>query len=465
MTDMMKPAALESPAEGVPKAVLADGRGRRTRQSPPSLRAALLRYALASVLALVLLVLTTVLVSRYAAQEEAVHDARNANELVAATLIEPNLSPGLRTSDPAAVAALDEVVRTRLLETGRFVRVKLWTAEGRVVYADEPQLIGQVFPLGEDELAALREWRTDAEVSDLSLPENQFERSAGRLLEVYGAVSAPGVGPLLFETYSDWSAVTDRQSDVLRTFIPILLGALVLLELLHLPLVAPLVRRLPAAQRESEELLHRAVVASDAERRRIAGNLHDGVVQDLAGASYVMAGAVDEASRQGRAEEASRLASAAAGIRESIRGLRSLIVEIYPPNLRAAGLAAALNDLAAPLRTRGTAVELDVAHPLDLSPAAEALLFRVAQEALRNAGRHSGANLVRVTAAVREGTALLEVVDDGVGLDVDRLEDRVGEGHVGLRLLADTVLDAGGLLTVATRPGRGTALRLEVPAT
>ncbi len=103
--------------------------------------------------------------------------------------------------DPAAVARMDRAVIGRVT-AGSLVRVKLWTPEGQIVYSDQHGLIGASYPLAEDEQEVLRDNTVAAELSDLSAPENRFERDPGRLLEVYLPVPAPGGQTLLFETYS-----------------------------------------------------------------------------------------------------------------------------------------------------------------------------------------------------------------------------------------------------------------------
>ena len=125
---------------------------------------------------------------------------------------------------------------------------------------------------------------------------------------------------------------------------------------LTIPLVWRLDRRVRRAREERERLLRRAVEASDAERRRIAADLHDGVVQELAGASFALAAA---AKRMPEAPAVSAsLDRVAAGVRQSMRSLRSLLVEIYPPNLHTEGLTPALGDLLAPLPGSGLTTSL-----------------------------------------------------------------------------------------------------------
>ena len=129
----------------------------------------------------------------------------------------------------------------------------------------------------------LEEGGTDAEVSDLSEAENRFERSLGGVVEVYTRVWSPEKEPLLFEVYYYDADLDQREREVFAPFRRIMLGSLLALVVLAAAMIFALSRRLSRAARERQRLLVRAVDASDAERRRIARDLHDGVVQDLAG--------------------------------------------------------------------------------------------------------------------------------------------------------------------------------------
>jgi two-component system, NarL family, sensor kinase len=442
--------------------VLAHGRPSRPPVRPVSVPRAVIRFLAASTIVLVGLAVVGVAVSRRAAEQEAITDARQYTGFAAISVVQPNLEDGLLTGDPAAVARMDRVVRGRLLD-GSVIRVKLWSRDGRIVYSDEHRLIGQRYAVAPDELETLESGHVEAEISDLSLPENRYERSEGKLLEVYRPVRTPSGQPLLFETYSRYDAATARSAEILRSFGSITLGALILLELLQLPLVWSLLRRVRQGQEEREWLLARAVEASNDERRRIAADLHDGIVQDLAGASYVVAGSAERAAATARADLAGPLRGAADGLRQCIRGLRSLLVELYPPNLGAAGLESALGDLISPLRARGMLASLHVAEGLVLPETMEPLLYRVAQEAVRNVSRHAGARRLRLTVTQEPGVVALDVEDDGIGLDPEVLGRRSRLGHVGLRGTADVVSETGGTLRLSSAPGAGTRLRLEVP--
>ncbi|MCW2547624.1 MAG: ATP-binding region, ATPase domain protein, partial [Mycobacterium sp.] len=264
--------------------------------------------------------------------------------------------------------------------------------------------------------------------------------------------------PLLFEAYYRYSDLSDRSNEVLRGFLPISIGAVLLFVLLTLPLVWRLAKRIRQGREERERLLRRAVEASDAERRRIAADLHDGVVQELAGASFALAAA--STSLRGEPAISASLDRVAAGVRQSMRSLRSTLVEIYPPNLHTEGLAAALGDLLAPLPGSGLSTSLEVPDSLDLSRQVAAIVFRVAQESVRNTQRHAEATVLSVKVALTPETVVLTITDNGRGFDPHKGAD---EGHVGLRLLGDLATEAGGTFVARSSPGAGTTVRLEVP--
>lgn len=419
------------------------------------------QVAAAGALVLVLVAVLGLAASRRIAEQESVNDAARSTDLLAEAVVQPALTDALATGDPAAVAALDAVVRDRVLGAA-VVRVKLWTADGRIVYSDEARLVGQRFDLGDDERAVLRDPATEAEVSDLDEPENRYERDEGKLLEVYRPVWTPDGTVLLFETYSRYDVVTERAAAVWRGFAGITLTSLLLLLVLLLPVLWALLDRLRRAQDGRERLLQGAVEASDRERRRIAATLHDGVVQELAASSFALAGAADRAERAGAPDVAAVVRDASGTVRTGIRGLRSLLVDIYPAALRTAGLAAALTDLAGGLASRGGHVVVDVpGAALDgVGAATQGLLYRVAQETVRNAVTHSGAARVDVTVRRQHGRVLLEVADDGSGFDVAAVLAQPAEGHFGLRVLVDLAAAAGAELAVASAPGAGTRWRL-----
>ncbi|UTI63702.1 histidine kinase [Paraconexibacter antarcticus] len=424
-------------------------RARRLARSPVT------HFAVSGLLAVALVAVVALALLRSSARTEALRDAQRLTRLAGRGIAEPALTPAVLRRDPAALRALDRIIRTRVLG-GPVVRVKIWRPDGTIVYSDDRRLIGERYALGEDELGVLRHNGIQAEISDLERPENRFERRFHRLTEVYLPVASPAGGRLLFETYLRDSAITASGHRIWRTFVPILLGALLLLEATQVPLAASLARRLRRAQREREELLHAAVTASEAERRRIARDLHDGVVQDLASVSYELGAA----ARAPDPQAAARATEAAAGqVRRSIRRLRSLVLDLYPDTLHRQGLEGALGDLLAGAQTHGLRTHLRIDDGARPGPAAEAVVFRTAQEALRNVVAHAAATEVDVALARHDGAWMLTVRDDGRGTPA---VPSAGP-HFGLRMLADLASEHGGVLDVRSGQDTGTTVTLTLP--
>lgn len=219
------------------------------------------------------------------------------------------------------------------------------------------------------------------------------------------------------------------------------------------------VRAEQLVQQERVVLLRQALEASESERRRIARDLHDSAVQDLAAVSFSLAGTSRRLSGEGQDDLASLLDQAAATTRETMAGLRSLIVDIYPPNLHKEGIETALADLCATARSRGLKVDFEVTPGLSMSEQAAATTYRIAQEAVRNALRHARATALAVSLVQDSGMVQLEVADDGRGFD--RTHES-GAGHLGLRLLSDLAREVGGRLEIRSRPGQGAVVRLEM---
>jgi len=411
-------------------------------------------FALALVAVLAISVLGVFFFGRLG-HDEAIRDAKDQTQASARWVVEPRLTEGVFRGNEDAIRSLDSAVRNQILRGSSVVRVKIWDKTGRILYSDEVRLIGAHYSIPPEELAEFEGTQIDAEVSDLTKPENQFERRFGKLLEVYVPLTAENGQHVRYEEYYRSGFISARGTRIFREFGYLGLGALILLALVQLPLAWHLAHRVQRAQRERVELLQRAVEASDRERRRIAADLHDGVVQDLAGVSYSLAAA----SSMAPPDLAPALTEAAEGTRQGIRELRSLLVEIYPPELHRQGLEYAIRDLLAPCSRKGIETSLDLDGAGELSPEVEALFFRATQEALRNVIKHAGAQRVDVSVAREDGRAILTVRDDGSGFDPSHQP----EGHFGLRLLRDLAQEAGGDLRVESAAGHGTIVRVEAP--
>jgi len=223
-----------------------------------------------------------------------------------------------------------------------------------------------------------------------------------------------------------------------------------------------------AHQRERVELLQKAVEASEAERRRIARDLHDGVVQNLAGMAFTLTATASQL--KGKAEIGADeglvdvLEQSAEETRLAMKDLRTLIIEIAPPTLRREGLHAALLEILHTLKSGGTKTRLELPSNLRLRPDRASLVFRVAQEVLRNVVAHAEAKHVTVALKEADGMAILKIMDDGKGFSEDQVARRRAQGHVGTSAIVELAEDAGGTLDIQSEVGKGTRVTLSVPA-
>lgn len=453
-----------APADEEPRWTVVVGPG--AEQSAPGDAPVSMRRVVVAVVAAALVVLGVVafagsVIARRIAERQGVHDAAVMTDLLATSAVEPRLTDAM-LSDPAAAARTFGRIADAVV-VDPVSRIKIWRPDGRVLWSDDASLIGRRFTLDEEAREALVDGKVVAAVSDLHRPENVDERAAGKLLEVYRPVWTPGGEPLLFEAYFRYDAVSSRSTQLWHGFSGILLSSLLATLLLLTPLVWSLVNRTRRAQAQREALLRRAADISLIERRRIAGALHDGLVQELAAASYVVAAQAEQAGRRGDPEAARALRNTAASVRSGIGGLRALLVDLYPPNLRSAGLPGALRDVGSTLVARGLHVEMDVeqAAVTALAEEQQEAVFRVGQEALRNAERHARASKVQLSIRRHDQAVRLEVRDDGIGIDEGHPAGR--EDSFGRRLMADQAERVGAVLAVLTAPAAGTTIRMDVP--
>jgi len=377
--------------------------------------------------------------------------------------VEASLSDGVITGEPGAVALLDGEVRREVLGQV-IVAVKLRLPDGRYVYSTDPGIVGTSKIEDPKDFEALRTGKVTADISRLEEADDAPERALHiRLFEVYSVVRTATGQPLLLETYVRYSGVDHSARTIFFASLPALLGALAVLEAVQVPLALAMGRRVRRAERRQEQLLEHAVAASDVERRRIVGDLHDGVVQELAGLNFSLTRVADRMDATGDTELGATLRQAAITTRRSIQALRNLLVDIYPANLREEGLSTALHDLtAATMSSAETDVFVDPS--LELTPRTEALVYRAAQEAVRNAARHSGAGTLAVRVTREGDDVVLDVADDGCGFDPASVTvNGRSEGHLGLRLLSELASGAGGRLAIDSSPGAGTRVRFEAP--
>jgi hypothetical protein len=201
---------------------------------------------------------------RRSSQNSAVQDAGRYGELSGRAALAPFVTDDLLTGSPDALKKVETAAHA-LIGEGGARHVKIWSVQGRVLWADEPKLIGQVFAFEGAEKQLLNGHGVLSNLSKLDKDENKFEIAAGEksLLQVYFGWTTPSGTPVVVETYYPSSLVDDRAADQRRSFLPLLLGGLGLLMVAQIPLARALAHRLKRLQRERENLLERVIASSD----------------------------------------------------------------------------------------------------------------------------------------------------------------------------------------------------------
>ena len=217
-------------------------------------------------------------------------------------------------------------------------------------------------------------------------------------------------------------------------------------------------QELVASRQGLEWLSTRLVDAQEEERRSISRELHDEVGQTL-GALLVDLGQMsklvpaDDNLVQG---QIARIKSAA---ETAVKSIRDLALLLRPPMLDDLGLVPALEWQAREISRRGE-MEVDVHSEMvseQLADDVKVCLYRLVQEALTNAGRHSGAKHAKVSIVQNEGTIRVQITDDGIGFSPERVR---GMGILGME---ERVKRLGGSLTIESAPGKGTTVLAELP--
>lgn len=211
-------------------------------------------------------------------------------------------------------------------------------------------------------------------------------------------------------------------------------------------------------------LLRQLVTAQEDERGRLARELHDGIGQWLSSLVVGLTLAADRPTVPDHKERLSHLARVAA---EAADEVRRLAHGLRPSVLDDLGLVAALGRLADDFtRLHGVRAELVVVNPPPVRPSAEVetTAFRIAQEALTNVARHAAAKTVDVVIDCGADALKLSVVDDGIGLDVGRLDGDSTSG-IGLRDMRERVAHLDGRIRIHSEPGRGTTVDVTLPLT
>ena len=415
---------------------------------------ALRRFIAGGLLVLVVVSLASVLVARNVARNLALDDARSRgvmfSKVTKTVLNVGDLRNHRHTTD---YTEFQKAMRTRLDE-GSIAHIKVWDRSGRVIWADQAQFRGKRIPMEPSVRKLFEANRDNVAISDLN-NRNDEDLPSGRrdLLEVHVAQTSVDGVPVVIE--SDWAAdrLDENRDTIMRSIAPLALGALLLFATLVFPLARSLARRVDQAQAERSQMMQHALSASDLERRRIARDLHDGVMQELSGAGYALSAAASALPPEAGASRRI-MDQLTVVIKDAGASLRSLLTDIYPSSLMQEGLEVAVAELADRAADAGIKVTTDISDLNDVPIEATQLSYRVIREGLQNVRRHAQAEHAEVAATRQGSQVFISVADDGRGPTAPTSE----EGHLGLRLLTDTLEDLGGTLRLAPRPGGGAVL-------
>lgn len=205
--------------------------------------------------------------------------------------------------------------------------------------------------------------------------------------------------------------------------------------------------------------------AQENERKRIARELHDETMQGLVVISRRLEGLSVLADRL--PEAADRIAAVQELLKETARGVRRFAQDLRPPMLDHLGLVASVEALAGDLREKN-GIEASVrvtGVPRRLEPEEELVLFRIVQEAMSNARRHSGATKVALHMAFETSHVRVSVSDNGCGFSVPaRIDNLLCGGKLGLIGMSERARTLGGTLDIRSEPDHGSIITVEVPS-
>ena len=415
------------------------------------------RYALGSLLALVVLAVGAVHMSQRIAQDEAIRDARVTAGAIARGLVGPQLD----LSDPGSTApnsALERLMRHRLLG-GSLTHMKIWEPSGRLVWSDESGLAGHDYTLPASVQALFGTRGSVADLPDEDKPAEGGEADEGDLLEVYVGAQDVSGAPFVFETYTPRQRLAANTHVIFVELVPIGLLALLLFSAITLPLAMSLARNVDRGQRRRSEILRHSLDAWSRERRRLAQGLHDGVVQDLAAVGYAVHFLLEELPPSADRARATGV-RATELLTRATTSLRDVVGDLLPSESADEDLATALSGLALGAKEDGVEVVVDVDPHAAWERDVVRFVYWVVREGLVNVVKHAHASAAKVTVRSSGDQVEVQVADNGRG-PADGPVD--GDQHVGLRLLEQSLDEVGGRVEAGAGDGGGFVLTASLP--
>ena len=208
------------------------------------------------------------------------------------------------------------------------------------------------------------------------------------------------------------------------------------------------------------QILEEVHLARDNERRRLSAEIHDGVVQWMVGALYRINACRQNMSPLQSGDLGDELNSIATTLKQSVGELRRIIADLRPPPLEKLGLVPALRQVMSALEEDGITCHFEAyGEPLKLTPCEERAVFGIAQEALNNVRKHSGASNAHLHLWFQADIVSVEVIDNGRGFNPeDMIDNRVRPDHIGLLSMKDRAELIGACLEIDSRSDEGTSI-------
>jgi len=211
-------------------------------------------------------------------------------------------------------------------------------------------------------------------------------------------------------------------------------------------------------------LMKRTNAAIEAERNRIARDLHDGPIQGITGAALSLEAVKLMIESSDGPAAASMLHAVSAELSDEAKNLRQIMSDLRPPVLEQRGLVPAVRELCARShRELEIPVTVEAGPISEIQEDVETLAYRVIQEAMSNVAKHAAATKVEVRLEALAGTLVVEVTDDGQGFDPANAREFLRVGKVGLASMRERAELAGGTLTLKSALGKGTSVRASLP--
>ena len=425
-------------------------------------------------------------------EDSVIHQTAAYTALYVSSVVEPNLQ---ELADGDSIIPEHQATLARLLQDTslgqNITAVKVWDRQGHIVYATEPAIVGQAFPIDSNLARALRGW-VATDISTLDQPENALDRDRGqRRLQTYSPVRHTGTNQIIaavefYQTVDnlDRDIASAKQSSWL--IVGVAAAVMYLLIAGFVRLASDTIRRqqtelsnqvirlkeLLAQNKELHERVRRAARRTTAlnERflRRFSAELHDGPAQDLGLALLRLDQLLPRPEpaqhlQNSESTGSSDFHTVQTSIRHALQEIRAISAGMGLPELENVTLAETVaRAVRAHERRTGSQVTLNAnALPENAPVPVKITVYRIIQEALSNAYRHGHGADQQVEIDYSCNQLNVAISDKGPGFD--KAYEAQWDEHLGLAGMRERVESLGGVFQIESQPGSGTRVVAQLP--